>query len=421
MPSSPQRAAASGLLRRSDATPERLADVLVRIATGDGEVPSDLLARLLDQVGRLQRQVLAPRGLVFSGLNDRETSVLRLVADGLDTAEIATQLAYSERTVKYVLHDVTTRLQLATDHTPSPTRSVEESSDRTLWPGGNRLTSGVLGLILEEDDAMTFDHEPSERPHDHRGGEPLGASQRDIQIALMTAMQESSLQNLSGGDRDSVGLFQQRDAWGTFEQRHNPATAAAMFFQGGHEGQRGLFDFSDRNSMSLSEAARSRAGLGVPGCLCQVGHRRGADPAARRRSPAGGRRPGTGAGADPFAPDKGTHVAATDQDHDGLTDEFERLLGTDPTKADTDGDGVSDYVETTITHTDPLVADDQHGTRLVAAHDGGTPHDARIPMAALKQASAAGPLWTPTTTGCPTSPRCTTGPTPTTPTRTMTG
>ncbi len=105
-------AGASGLLRRSDATPERLADVLVRIATGDGEVPSDLLARLLDQVGRLQRQVLAPRGLVFSGLNDRETSVLRLVADGLDTAEIATQLAYSERTVKNVLHDVTTRLQL---------------------------------------------------------------------------------------------------------------------------------------------------------------------------------------------------------------------------------------------------------------------------------------------------------------------
>jgi DNA-binding NarL/FixJ family response regulator len=75
-------------------------------------VPSDLLARLLDQVGRLQRQVLAPRGLVFAGLNERETAVLRLVADGRDTAEIADELAYSERTVKNVLHDVTTRLQL---------------------------------------------------------------------------------------------------------------------------------------------------------------------------------------------------------------------------------------------------------------------------------------------------------------------
>jgi len=38
--------------------------------------------------------------------------VLRLVAEGWDTAQIATKLSYSERTVKNVLHDVTTRLQL---------------------------------------------------------------------------------------------------------------------------------------------------------------------------------------------------------------------------------------------------------------------------------------------------------------------
>jgi DNA-binding NarL/FixJ family response regulator len=63
-------------------------------------------------VGRLQRQVLAPRGLRFSGLSDREVEVLRLVAEGLDTGEIARQLAFSERTIKSVLHDVTTRLQL---------------------------------------------------------------------------------------------------------------------------------------------------------------------------------------------------------------------------------------------------------------------------------------------------------------------
>jgi DNA-binding NarL/FixJ family response regulator len=34
------------------------------------------------------------------------------VAEGLDTAEIATRLSYSQRTIKTVLHDVTTRLQL---------------------------------------------------------------------------------------------------------------------------------------------------------------------------------------------------------------------------------------------------------------------------------------------------------------------
>jgi DNA-binding NarL/FixJ family response regulator len=101
-----------GLLRRVDATPDALVRTIRRVAAGDGEIPPDLLGRVLDQLGRLQRQVLAPRGLTFAGLTPRETEVLRLVADGFDTAEIAGRICYSERTVKNVLHDLTTRLQL---------------------------------------------------------------------------------------------------------------------------------------------------------------------------------------------------------------------------------------------------------------------------------------------------------------------
>jgi DNA-binding NarL/FixJ family response regulator len=101
-----------GLLRRTDATADALIRAITRVAAGEGEVPPDLLGRLLEQVGRLQRQVLAPRGLAFSGLSPRETEVLRLVAEGHDTSEIAAQMCYSERTVKNVLHDLTTRLQL---------------------------------------------------------------------------------------------------------------------------------------------------------------------------------------------------------------------------------------------------------------------------------------------------------------------
>ncbi len=101
-----------GLVRRAEATPDRLVRVICGAATGEGSVPPDLLGRLLDQVGTLQRQVLRPRGLTFTGLASREIEVLKLVADGYDTAEIAQHLAYSERTVKNVLHDVTTRLQL---------------------------------------------------------------------------------------------------------------------------------------------------------------------------------------------------------------------------------------------------------------------------------------------------------------------
>jgi len=101
-----------GLLRRCDATGDAMVRAIKRVAVGEGEVPPDLLGRLLEQVGRLQRQVLAPRGLAFSGLTPRETEVLRLVAEGHDTSEIASRMCYSQRTVKNVLHDVTTRLQL---------------------------------------------------------------------------------------------------------------------------------------------------------------------------------------------------------------------------------------------------------------------------------------------------------------------
>ena len=105
-------AGVSALVRRGEATPERLTHVVGKVAAGEAEMPPDLLARLLGQVGKLQRQVLAPRGITFSGLTEREIEVLRLVAEGYDTAEIAKTICFSERTIKSILHDVTTRLQL---------------------------------------------------------------------------------------------------------------------------------------------------------------------------------------------------------------------------------------------------------------------------------------------------------------------
>lgn len=62
--------------------------------------------------------------------------------------------------------------------------------------------------------------------------------------------------------------------------------------------------------------------------------------------------------ADPFAIDKGTApVAVTDHDGDGLTDQFEALLGTNPNEADSDHDGLSDTYETSVSHTNPLDPD----------------------------------------------------------------
>ncbi|MCU1495150.1 MAG: helix-turn-helix transcriptional regulator [Acidimicrobiaceae bacterium] len=105
-------AGACAILRRAEAAPEKLASVLVAAREGHGTLPPDLLGSLLSQVGKLQRNVLHPRGLLFNGFSEREIEVLRLVADGFDTAEIADKLSYSERTVKNVIHDVTSRFNL---------------------------------------------------------------------------------------------------------------------------------------------------------------------------------------------------------------------------------------------------------------------------------------------------------------------
>ncbi|MGC9668486.1 M23 family metallopeptidase [Planosporangium sp. 12N6] len=59
-----------------------------------------------------------------------------------------------------------------------------------------------------------------------------GVPPRGWVIAVATAMQESSLINLAGGDRDSIGLFQQRPSqgWGTPAQLHDPDYAAGRFY-----------------------------------------------------------------------------------------------------------------------------------------------------------------------------------------------
>jgi hypothetical protein len=59
-----------------------------------------------------------------------------------------------------------------------------------------------------------------------------GLPERAVVIALATAMQESTLRNLDHGDRDSLGLFQQRPSqgWGTPEQVQDPVYAAGQFY-----------------------------------------------------------------------------------------------------------------------------------------------------------------------------------------------
>jgi DNA-binding NarL/FixJ family response regulator len=100
------------ILHRSAVTAERLVRSAIAAAHGGGVMPPNLVGELLKHIERLQREVLAPNGLNASGMTTREIDVLRLMADGLDTNEIAGRLCYSERTVKNVIHGLTHRLNL---------------------------------------------------------------------------------------------------------------------------------------------------------------------------------------------------------------------------------------------------------------------------------------------------------------------
>jgi hypothetical protein len=61
-----------------------------------------------------------------------------------------------------------------------------------------------------------------------------GLPPRATTIAIATAFQESKIRNIDYGDRDSVGLFQQRPSqgWGTVDEIMDPAYAIGRFYDG---------------------------------------------------------------------------------------------------------------------------------------------------------------------------------------------
>jgi DNA-binding NarL/FixJ family response regulator len=71
---------------------------------GESALPATMVRAVLDKLRSLSRDQTG-----WSDLSVREANVLRLLADGLSTAEVAGRLNYSERTIKNVLHDIVTR------------------------------------------------------------------------------------------------------------------------------------------------------------------------------------------------------------------------------------------------------------------------------------------------------------------------
>ena len=136
------------------------------------------------------------------------------------------------------------------------TSSVIYSGRTLVVPGGSSPASTGGSVTL-----LTAEGETNARTIISIGRE-LGVSDYGIVIALATAMQESTMRNLSYGHLDSVGLFQQRPAsgWGSVAQLTTPAHAARLFYGGPsnpNKGRtRGLLDIAGWQSMTVTQAAQ---------------------------------------------------------------------------------------------------------------------------------------------------------------------
>ncbi len=94
-------------------------------------------------------------------------------------------------------------------------------------------------------------------------GRAAGVGDAGLVIALAAAAQESGLRNVRNGDRDSLGLFQQRPSagWGSAEQVMDPVRASQAFFGGtGNPNRgftRGLLDIPGWEAMTVTQAAQA--------------------------------------------------------------------------------------------------------------------------------------------------------------------
>jgi hypothetical protein len=95
-------------------------------------------------------------------------------------------------------------------------------------------------------------------------GIKLGMPDHAVTVALATALQESKLENLTSGDRDSAGLFQQRPSqgWGTYAQVTDPVYAATAFYDR-------LKSEPDWTNLSVTQAAQLVQHSGAPEAYAQ--------------------------------------------------------------------------------------------------------------------------------------------------------
>ena len=264
-------ARAAGLRFVGEPSPKR--KVIVRKAGDDPETSWDTLGRLAEELGYITFEAA---GVLYFGrptwLADRAERRLRLAWKGADTdprllsmpkvrrtgdgsstkvatvdAEVTGELGDDVRPGhrltldgvpgfegRYLVDGVTIPLadgqpvaikgSTAVNPVPQPPEvDSPEARAGTVSTPAPRRTLTVKGAPADRDqlaNATTI----------YRVGRAMGIPAAGIRIAIATAIVESVLRNLNHGDRDSLGLFQQRASWGSAADRTNPEKAARLFY-----------------------------------------------------------------------------------------------------------------------------------------------------------------------------------------------
>ncbi|MFI6860406.1 C40 family peptidase [Streptomyces sp. NPDC050421] len=140
----------------------------------------------------------------------------------------------------------------STGGTPSVDTSAVAAQVKAILDGGGKDAVSVPGLDNPEEqvpNAKTI----------QATGVAMNVPARGQVVALATALQESGLRNLTYGDRDSLGLFQQRPSqgWGTANEILDPVHASTKFYEG-------LKRVSGWQSLSVTQAAQAVQRSGFP-------------------------------------------------------------------------------------------------------------------------------------------------------------
>jgi hypothetical protein len=139
-------------------------------------------------------------------------------------------------------------------------RYLDGGGARPSGPGCEVVASGGRGAGGGEPARYAFTPEQAVNAATITAvGTARGLPERAVTIALATALQESTLRNIRYGDRDSLGLFQQRPSqgWGTPEEIMDPAYSAGEFYE--H-----LVEVPDYTELPLTVAAQEVQRSGFP-------------------------------------------------------------------------------------------------------------------------------------------------------------